>query len=336
MRRPSHINWKRYTSRGQAVVEMSLLLIVLIPIIFYTLFLDDLLRHRVDLLEGIVSSPFDFAAINQQDNKSFNLAQTERHAWCDHTYTYNSYDIDYECDSDPNNTNGGKGRHHKAFTAHVCFVVPGGQEIECAPDDSVAKIDENASYNGGGVTTCSARAGVFNYFIVQQAMAGFTNEKELTDAKHLRGEVHSHFNTGENIFMLEKQQFGVLHDDWAMKLPDDADSVFDLLPSLPSFGADEKSFKGRVTIYYDKFKKFDDADDFFEKLDDEKLIKDSADDDGMSGDDPKTLHMSFNKTPGHNFGLITTHPSSAWSDQRVQDTNGARENSYFGLPESVW
>ena len=314
-------------ARGQAVVEMSLLLIVLVPIIFYTLFLDDLLRHRVDLLESVVSSPWDFAAVNQEDNNGFDLSRFERHGWCDHTYVYNSYDVDFECDSDPNNSNGGKGRHHKAFTAHVCFVVPGGQQIECSTNGGTGKIDENASYNGGGVTTCSARAGVFNYFFVQQAMEGFTNTKELTDAKHLGGEVHSHMGTSENIFMLEKQQFAILHDEWAMKLPDDSEAAYDFAPG---------PFKDRVKIYYDKFKKFQEADDFFDKIKDDKLIKDSANSDGMSGDDPKTLHMSFNKTPGTDFGVMVKHPSSAWYDQRVKDTHGARVNSYFGVDEGVW
>ncbi len=311
-------------NRGQAVLEMSLLLIVMIPIIFYSLFLDDLLRHRVDLLESVVSSPWDAIGINQEKNNGATLSSFEKDGWCDHTYTYNSYDVEYECD------NAGS-RHHKAFTAHVCWLVEGGQQVECNVDNSPGKIDDNASYNGGGVTTCSARAGVFNYFIVQQAMEGFTNMDKLTKAEHMGGAVHSHYGAASaNIFMLEKQQFAILHDDWGMTLPGDQDAAFDF---MPAFGSD--SFKGRVKIYYDKFAKFDDADDFFDKLDDEKLIKDTANDDGL-GDDPSTLHMSFDKSPGHDFGMINSHPSSGWSLSAVKDTYDARENSYFGLPESTW
>ncbi len=33
-------------------------------------------------------------------------------------------------------------------------------------------LDPRADYNGGGMTTCSARAGVFNYFIINQAFGG--------------------------------------------------------------------------------------------------------------------------------------------------------------------
>jgi hypothetical protein len=327
---------RRLKARGQAVLELSLLLIVMVPIIFYSLFLDDLLRYRLDLLESVVSSPWDFAAIDQQENNGGNVAQFERHAWCDHTYTYNSYDIDYECDSSPTNANGGAGRHHKAFTAHVCWLVEGGQQIECSTDDSTGKIDDNAKYNGGGVTTCSARAGVFNYFIVQQAMVGFTNMTNLTKAEHMSGAVHGHFGAASaNIFMLEKQQFALLHDDWATKTPDDVDAMFDFLPDFSDLLGQGKTFKGRVKIYYDKFAKFDEADDFFDKIKDDKLIDEGADDDGL-GDDPSTLHMSFNKDPGHGFGIITKHTSSAWSDQRVQDTEGARVDEYFGVPQSTW
>ena len=327
---------RRLKARGQAVLEMSLLLIVMVPIIFYTLFLDDLLRYRVDMLEAVVSSPWDFTAIDQQKNNGGNVAQFERHAWCDHTYTYNSYDVDYECDSDPSNANGGAGRHHKAFTAHVCWLVEGGQQIECSTNSDTGKIDDNAKYNGGGVTTCSARAGVFNYFIVQQAMAGFTNMNNLTEAEHMSGAVHDHFGAASaNIFMLEKQQFAILHDDWATKTPSNVDAMFDFLPDFGDLLGGGATFKGRVKIYYDKFAKFDDADDFFKKIKDDKLIDEGAKNDGL-GDDPSTLHMSFDASPGHGFGMITKHTSSAWSDQRVQDTSAARENSYFGVSESTW
>ena len=66
------------------------------------------------------------------------------------------------------------------------------------------------------------------------------------------------------------------------------------------------------------------------------MISENANQDGVSGDDVTTLHMSFNNEPGHGFGMVTKHTTSAWSDQRVQDTKGARENSYFGVPETEW
>ncbi len=323
------MNARRIKARGQAVLELSLLLIVMIPIIFYSLFLDDLLRHRLDMLEAVVSSPWDMTGIDQESSNGGDVSSNERHAWCDHTYTYNSYDVDYECDNDGS-------RHHKAFAAHVCWIVEGGQQIECSRDANTPNIDSDADYNGGGVTTCSARAGVFNYFIVQQAMAGFTQMDKLTKAEHMSGGVHSHYGAASaNIFMLERQQFAVLHDDWALKLPGDMDAAFDIMSMIPG-GLFDTGFKSRVKTYYDKNAKFDDADDFFEKLDDEKLIKDTADDDGFMGDNPKTLHLSFNKEPGHDFGVTNKHPSSAWSDSRVSGTHGAREDSYFGVSESTW
>lgn len=311
---------------------MSLLMIVLVPIVFYTLFLDDLLRHRLDLMESVVSSPWDFAAIDQQENKGENIDGLERLSWCDHTLTYNSYDNGYECD---NNV------HHKAFTAHVCWIVEGGQQVECNTNSGTAKVDDNADWNGGGMTTCSARAGVFNYFIVNNIFGGaFSNtdmvSSDKTKGVKLTGAAHSHYNeAASNIFMLEKQQFAVLHDTWAMKTPDNIDASFDFLPDFGALFGGTKTFKSRVKKVYDDNAKFDDANDFFDKLEDEDLIDSGAKDDGM-GDDPSTLHMSFNSSPGNGFGLIKKHTSSAYSDSRVSGTHSARQNSYFGVADSEW
>lgn len=318
---------RRPAPRGQAVVELTVLMIVMIPVIFYSLFLDDLLRHRLDLLESVVSSPWDYAAIDQQDSKGANLTNSEQLSWCDHTLIYNSYDNGYECDNDV---------HHKAFTAHVCWVVEGGQQVTCNTDQSVAKVDDNADYNGGGMTTCSARAGVFNYFIINQAFGGSFTQVKITDTEHMKGSAHSHYGAAAaNIFMLEKQQFAILHDDWAMKTPDDIDASFDILPDLGGLLGGGATFKSRVKKVYDDNAKFDDANDFFDKIKDDKLIDEGAKDDGM-GDDPSTLHMSFNKEPGHGFGLIKQHTSSAYSDSRVSGTHSSRADFYFGQPEGDW
>lgn len=334
-------------TRGQAVIELSLLLIVMIPIIFYTLFLDDLLRHRLDLLESVVSSPWDFVAIDQQDSNGAAIGRLEALSWCDHTIAYNSYEKGYECSNDI---------HHKAFTAHVCWVVKDGQQVSCSTDKDSPKIDDEAKYNGGGITTCSARAGVFNYFIVQSLLGGKFSQVKLTPKETMTGSAHSHYGAvSANIYMLEGQKFGVLHDTWTVNHEPGDTKLKNLDPGglggliggmiggavgglgglLGGGGA--ASFEDRVKVYYDKYGKdsnaFDDAKDFFKKLDDEKLIKDSADDDGISGDDVKTLHLSFDEAPGHDFG---GHTSSAWSDSRVQGTYNARKNSYFGRSEDDW
>ena len=160
----------RLRARGQAVVELSLLMIVIIPVIFYTLFLDDLLRHRLDLLESVLSSPFDYGAIDQQKSKGADLTHTEQLTWCDHTSLYNAHNKGADCDNSV---------HHKAFTAHVCWLVGDAQQVTCTNDKSQGDIDSNASdYNGGGMVTCSAKAGVLNYFIAQQIFGGAFTKKD--------------------------------------------------------------------------------------------------------------------------------------------------------------
>lgn len=99
----------------------------------------------------------------------------------------------------------------------------------------------------------------------------------------------------------------------------------------------DSDFKDRVKSYYPKESDFDDAKTFFDKIKDDKLIKEGANEDKMmAGDAVKTLHMSFNKEFDHGFGMVTKHTSSASSDDRVKDTHSARVDSYMGVDEGSW
>ncbi|MBK7861625.1 MAG: hypothetical protein IPJ65_24015 [Archangiaceae bacterium] len=225
---------RRRKSRGQATVELAIACILIVPIFLYVLFLEDLLRHKLTLQEVVVSTPWDFNGIDYQryaGDVDGEVAKYSRMMWCDHSSAYNSYDPGFECgDDDPD-------RHHKEVSAHVCWQVGGdGQgenEIHCSRAADTATgyfglipgIDEfKSDVNKGGAISCTAYAGVLNYYLPQKILQSFS-QVDTTRAEYLRGtQVHSHNGiSGQNIYRLTRQHFTVLHDPWAQTSVDEMD-----------------------------------------------------------------------------------------------------------------
>ncbi len=162
--------------RGQAAVELAVMMVVVVPLIFYTLFLQDLLSYRLDQQETVNAPPWDFAIVNYQKDqgkdRSHDIGANNRKTFCDHTSAYNTYS-DYNKDC-----NGSEAlEHHKSLTAHACWVAFGHNgQVQCGVDDDVARPDgpgfESVGlfydhWNRGGLAHCTARLGVFNKFITQ-------------------------------------------------------------------------------------------------------------------------------------------------------------------------
>lgn len=216
----------RRRTRGQAAVELSLTMLLIVPIFLYYLFLEDLLRHKLTLQEVVVSTPWDYVGVDYErfdgdvDTQMGNFA---RLSWCDHSSAYNSYDKAFECgDDDPD-------RHHKAVSAHVCWLVQedgqGQNQVRCDRQPDVATgyfgiipgTDEfKSSVNKGGAIHCTAYTGVMNMFLPQKIFSSFTNV-DTTRTEYLQGEkVHDHYGiSAQNVYRLTRQHFTVLHDPWA-------------------------------------------------------------------------------------------------------------------------
>ena len=56
-------NLKR-APRGQAAVELAVSLIIIMPLVFYSLFLADLTAYRLDQSEAVYSTSWDFMMHN--------------------------------------------------------------------------------------------------------------------------------------------------------------------------------------------------------------------------------------------------------------------------------
>ncbi len=224
------------------MAELAILMLVLVPVFMYTLFLNDLLRHQLMGQAAVVSTPWDWHALNyERFDRSRNVdpaiakAQVQnrqsqaagprtgnspavyaRLTWCDHTAAYNSYDPNFDC-----NDSG----HHKALAAHACWDTQLAQEVSCGVDaetgagytDLLGMINGlKGSTHKGGEIYCSARVGVLNYFLPQKLFGQFSSV-DTTRAKKLSGDVHGHRGeSSANTYPLTMDTFSVLHDPWAM------------------------------------------------------------------------------------------------------------------------
>jgi hypothetical protein len=209
----------RRRARGQAVVELAVAMLIIVPTFLYVLFLDDLLKAKLDLEEAVVSAPWEYARVNFEEGPAKSgLRSAIRLGWCDHTTAYNSYDRGYDCSESV---------HHVALSAHTCWLTSGAKQVSCSVDGTVGQLTgaigvfaANKEFTRGGLVRCSARVGVINYSLPQKLFQEFT-QVQMTRTTQKSGDVHSAGNglAVEAQYLLEEQQAGLLVDSWALANP---------------------------------------------------------------------------------------------------------------------
>jgi len=232
--------------RGQATVETAVLCIVLVPMLLYAFFLDDLLRYKLDLAEAVFASPWDYTTVNYEDPGDYaqgsgqtSVQHNIRLGLCDHTTAYNSYDGSYECEG--KGGNGETSIHHVALSAHECWMVkPDAHQVDCnLINDSVGTEQLGQIFTSGikdkvkagGQVSCWGRLAVINYFLPQRVLQSFS-QVVTTRTEQKSGDVHELYKNNEvntqNTYVLERQNMSLVTDTWAMTTIEDVD------PAKPS------------------------------------------------------------------------------------------------------
>ena len=214
-------------ARGQSTVELAVSMLVIVPTFMYVLFLDDLLRAKLDLEEAVITAPWEYARVNYEEGAAGTGTRTGiRLSWCDHTTAYNSYDRPYDCTSTV---------HHVAMTAHQCWLTQGAKQVSCSTDTDFGKLQGTLTmmqvhdkWNKGGLVRCSARLGVINYYLPQKMFSEFAQE-DITQAKNMSGSEDVH-KAGKGLaepahILLEEQQAGLVVDSWALGKMERIDST---------------------------------------------------------------------------------------------------------------
>lgn len=346
MTRPTHRPTHRQprARRGQAVVELAILMVVLVPLILYTLFLQDMLVYQLDWQEAIVTPAWDALPYDymRRSNVRWDVQHYNRLTYCDHTAAYDAYPTG-DCDDIT---------HHKALTAHQCWVVPGGQQVTCSLESDVgAQVDATVfgatGLNGGGLLHCTARLGVMNYFLPQKVF-GWASEAEITDRGRYYddSDVHDDAAHGfaENHWILGDRfpdSFGVLHDSWSMS----ALATIDPTASAPGPG---NRLYERVEPYYSQATSRTGATARAQSLAaslarDELLSPTAALRDDALGDNPATPSLAYREDdPTRAFQAAPrgggVNYASGYVDQRQADTYESpdRDDAYFGVPIDTW
>ena len=335
--------------RGAATVELAVLMIVLVPSIMYTMFLEDLLFYKFDLEEAVTSTPWDATNMDYRKDstgdivgtwsspgeqpKSTGVVGAGRKTYADHSSAWNTYE-DWHTDGDNQ-------KHHQAVAAHQCWLAEGGQQIECEMEKSTGLLVEPTFIwkNKGGLLSCNAILGVQNYFLPQQffqwwgkvSIDGGGKQKlkrhttgadptKTIDVNEIHGQAKS------DPYVYPKLTFGVLHDTWALYKTDDIDPTTHPLDQLTEFSS-------WVRIPYGlRAQKLQDANKFADDAIDKEILGSQVKIDGI-GDTLLTPPLAWKADPKREF---SNHWSSAWSDQRHQDTQSKLEDKYMGLPDNTW
>lgn len=185
--------------RGQAAVEMAVTTIVLVPLILYTLFLEDMLAYKLENQEPTIVAGWDYITNNyMKGSEKRDIGRMNRLKYCDHTAAYDSYDKPYDCDKmstdgasgedsggsgsgsgDVDISGGGGGGsdkgHHQTTAAHQCWILPGADQVRCTlsktagitmfNESAVTMYSQMGEWNQGGLVTCGAQLGVMNYML---------------------------------------------------------------------------------------------------------------------------------------------------------------------------
>jgi hypothetical protein len=314
--------------RGAATVELSLLMIVLIPSILYTMYLEDLLYYKFDLEETIVSSPWDFSTHDYRKNGSGvagTVQQAAMQTFWDHTSAWNSYD-------DPN-YDAKETVHHEAMAAHQCWLAQGGREIQCSMDKMVGiTIEPTFGFkNQGGLASCNAVLGVQNYFLPEQffhwwGKVSITGDGQQKMKRHTTGQSQIHAEAKNDPYLYPEMHFGVMADTWALYKTDDINPL--------AHPADQMSeFSSWVRIPYGlRAGKLSDANQFADDAIQRKILSQTVKVDGL-GDTLLTPPLAWKKNYDREFG---GHTASGWSDPAHQQTYNGLQDQYMGMPTNSW
>jgi hypothetical protein len=262
--------------RGQAAVELAVTMVVLVPIILYTIFLQELLNYKLEGQEPMVAAASDFIMpdYSNKDEKIGEVARLNRLKYCDHSSAFDSYKVGQDCD----------GAHHYVAAVHQCWLVDGAQQLRCnrSRSDLTSFTGKGVTefgalpWNKGGVQTCSDAIGVINYFLPEKFMEWQAKPKVNDKVKIIgtSGGTDPHPAGGRGVassWVLNRngsthEEIAVGSDPWALANSGD-ESPSACGPSLPALGTNcvfipgmdnvgpdgEKPLLARTAHYFKKY-----------------------------------------------------------------------------------
>lgn len=347
--------------RGAAAVELAVSMIFLVPLIMYMIFLQDMLIMKLNGQEAAVQASWDFTVLDFGSKiDPHAIGRFSRLTYCDHSAAYDSYNQPYDCDDQT---------HHKAMTAHECWIgtdpAAYGGQVRCtvseqlSPSGSAAQAV--AGFGQGGVVTCNSRLGIMNYYLPNSFLNNFRGGKGFTvnvdasgtqkkkmesrwavgngaasgqDKAHgdrLQATPNGETSLGSNYWRLARTEHAMLVDPWALGLEGGRNNISNINPNAPSAPYINHPLYARVRAAYNKFSSATDAaEDWNKAIEQAGMIKGNSRQDAV-GDNLSTAAVAFEANNAQQD--FSDHWAAQWGDSRVQSTYNNRQNGYFGLQQ---
>jgi hypothetical protein len=199
-------------AKGQAALELAVLMLIVVPAFLYVLFADELNRHLLELQETVVSSPWDYAFLDYESSvPSGALNQLQQQAYANHSSS---------------NPGGPGSQNQNATQADSSLTGPRwNKRIQCELSTSdglssnnrmISAVREKAQ--NGGKVSCSAQKSVVNYFLIQKFLSEWSQADGVGDELSLKG-MSAQGSDGNDAsrWPLAEQSFAIVTDTWALK-----------------------------------------------------------------------------------------------------------------------
>lgn len=347
--------------RGAASVELAVSMIFLVPLIMYMIFLQDMLIMKLNGQEAAVQASWDFTVLDYGSKvEADGIARFSRLTYCDHSAAYDSYDRDFDCDDV---------KHHKAMTAHECWIgtdpAKYGGQVRCSLNEQLrpsgAAASAVAGFGQGGVVTCNSRLGIMNYYLPNSFLNNFRKGQGFTvnvdasgtkkqkmqsrwavgnGAASAQDDAHGDRNQatpngetslGSNYWRLARTEHAMLVDPWALGLEGGKNNIGGINPNVPSAFNIQHPLYARIRAAYNTASgATDKAEQWNQDIQSAGMLNGNSRQDGQ-GDNLSTAAAAFEENSAQQE--FSDHWAAQWGDSRVQATYNSRQNGYFGLAQ---
>lgn len=240
---------QKRNQRGAAMVELAISMLLIIPVFLYVLFLDDLLKFRLEQQEAVVTTLWDYTTWdydnavateatgwNPQGNQTV-VQKYSRNTYCDHQGALDSKDKTANGSGsgeylDCAENAGTSADHHRGeLSSHACWLGQGQPPTCTQPDKTVGVVTGLGAlgatptgyaqqFQQGGYWECDAKLVVTNNLIPQ----GFLQNMSKQDLakKNWQGKdgasAHSNGKSAQeaNAYSFVPTKFALLTDTWAL------------------------------------------------------------------------------------------------------------------------
>lgn len=208
----------RSGERGAAITETVIMMLVLIPLILYSIFTSDLVANKLDVQEMVTSSVWDYSFRNFEKEAHANIIsevwQQNRKLWCDNSVLFNDDPDGADCTNPPRQEGFMAKMVYEGDKQIKCDRMSGGKDVG-ADGYNLAIQQFHSDYTTGGGFQCEATGTVYNFWVPEKFEQNFENN-DLSKFKNHKGEDIRSIGGGSGPKIEMNEKFTIFVDSWAL------------------------------------------------------------------------------------------------------------------------